>query len=782
MTHDFANHAALLHSYLPAGIVLLAPDARILEANDHAVRWLGLAPQQLTSGVLSLADLALLRPDGELLQPAEHPVERARALRQPVRGCVVGRRRPGGELVWARMDVHPECAAGDLHRIVLILIDVTAERVAEQRWQESERRFTEAQQVARMGSFEWDPGTDLLWCSQGMLELHAFAVSGPLVPFARLLEAAAPGARAAMLARREELRAGKDHFEVDLQCVRPDGTMHWIHRRVRAVRAPDGWLLRIDGTDIDITGRKRAEAELAASQSKLVAAMDSMTDAVFISDAAGKLLDFNEAFATFHRFADKAVCARTLAGYPLFLDVYLPDGTLAPVGQWPVPRALAGESVTNAEYGLRRKDTGESWIGSFSFAPIRDSDGAIVGSVVVGRDITEQKRAAEGSRQLREQLLQAQKMESVGRLAGGVAHDFNNLLTVQQGYCELMRQRLRPDDPLAGCLREIEAVVERAAGLTRQLLAFSRKQTLQPKVLDLNLLVSDLGSMLLRLLGEDVELAITMAAVPARVRADPGQLEQVLVNLAVNGRDAMPDGGRLWIEVSSLEVDAHCAEVQFGVAPGSYAMLAVRDTGHGMDEEIQRHIFEPFFTTKGVGKGTGLGLSTVHGIVLQSGGNVWVYSAPGKGTTVKVVLPRVEESGTPTPAQESAMPRGAGELVLLVEDEVALRRLGQQLVESLGYRVQVAENGSEALLLLEQHRLVPDLLITDVVMPGMNGRLLAERARQLLPGLRVLFMSGYTDDATLQHGIETHGLNFMEKPFTLAGLAQKIHAVLAEKA
>ena len=378
-----------------------------------------------------------------------------------------------------------------------------------------------------------------------------------------------------------------------------------------------------------------------------------------------------------------------------------------------------------------------------------------------------------------EQLRQSQKLEAIGQLAGGVAHDFNNLLMAQMCYCESIKAALPPADPLAADVVEIMACAERAAGLTRQLLAFSRKQTLQPIVLELKAVVADIEKMLRRVIGEDIDLVTVLSPAGGRVKADPGQLEQVLVNLVVNARDAMPAGGKLMIETADVELDAEYARAHAGVVPGPYAMLAVTDTGAGMDEATRMRLFEPFFTTKERGKGTGLGLATVYGIVKQSGGNIWVYSEPGRGTTFKIYLPRVKAAATPRLQPSGLAAAGGGELLLIVEDEPHLRALFGRMVTELGYRVRTAESGEAALRVVASEDLRPDLLVTDVVLTGMGGKVLAERLRALRPGLRVLYMSGYTDNAIVHHGVLEADTPFLQKPFSIGDLAAKIRELLA---
>jgi hypothetical protein len=418
----------------------------------------------------------------------------------------------------------------------------------------------------------------------------------------------------------------------------------------------------------------------------------------------------------------------------------------------------------------------------------RKKDGAIIEVDIAANPIVFEGRKAwlllatdvTEKRSLEAQLLQSQKMESMGRLAGGVAHDFNNLLGIITGYGELLRKKVAADPRLIKYVDDILKAAERAAGLTRQLLAFSRKQVLQPRILDLNAVVGETEKMLQRLIGEDIQLLTVLDEHVDPVRADPGQMDQVLMNLAVNARDAMPRGGRLTIETGNVVLDQAYSRQHAGVAPGHYVMLAVSDTGHGMTSEVRTRVFEPFFTTKGPGKGTGLGLATVHGIVQQSGGHIWVYSEPGHGTTFKVYLPRTDAPGwaveTPAPA-EIELPRGS-ETVLLVEDEASLRKLVRECLEASGYTVLEASHGTAALERSERHPGRIDLLMTDVVMPGMSGRELAERLRASRPEIRILYMSGYTDDAVVLHGVLAEDMAFLQKPFTAAELAGRVREVL----
>ncbi len=370
-------------------------------------------------------------------------------------------------------------------------------------------------------------------------------------------------------------------------------------------------------------------------------------------------------------------------------------------------------------------------------------------------------------------------MEAVGRLAGGIAHDFNNLLTVISGNCQFSLLELKEGDPLKGNIEEIKAAVDRATSLTRQLLAFSRRQILETKVLDLNTIIRDLDKMLRRVIGEDIELVTLLSDGLGTVKSDPGWMEQVIMNLAVNARDAMPSGGKLIIETTNVELDEPYAHSHAAVKPGRYVKLCVGDTGIGMPPEVREHLFEPFFTTKEKGKGTGLGLSTVYGIVMQSGGNIWVYSEPGLGTTFKIYLPRVDESLEEMREKVTREePPCGGETILVVEDEQDVRRLTVRVLERRGYRVLETSCGDDALVLSKERKEPIHMILTDVVMPGMSGRQLADQLLPLHPKMKVLYMSGYTDNAIFHHGVLEEGINYIQKPFTIDGLARKVREVL----
>ena len=506
--------------------------------------------------------------------------------------------------------------------------------------------------------------------------------------------------------------------------------------------------------------RKRSEERMRESEARIHVLIDQLP-------AVLSMVDMNLHFTSVlgADLARLGLKPDQLVGMSLSEYFETSDPAFAPIAAH--LRALAGEPVT---YQVEWKG------GSYAchVEPMRDAAGEVQGAICMALDVTDRKR-------LEEQFRQAQKMEAVGRLAGGIAHDFNNLLMVIQGYADLLADRLSPGDSLRRSAEQIQTAAQRATSLTKQLLAFSRKQMLAPTVLNINTVVTDMEKILRRLIGEHIDLNVSSAPDLWLVKADRSQIEQVIMNLAINARDAMPDGGRLTIE--SANVDLESVENRPGaLTPRKYVMLAVTDNGSGMDAQTQAHIFEPFFTTKEKGKGTGLGLATVYGIVNQSGGYVWVYSEPGQGSTFKIYLPQTEDTlATASSVQRTdtaSLPRGV-EVVLLVEDEKGVRDLAREYLETIGYKVLEAENSHIALELAAMHSGPIHLLLTDVVMPGIGGRELGARISAIRPDIRILYMSGYTDQAVVHQGILDREAVLLQKPFTLATLAWKLREVLA---
>ena len=551
-------------------------------------------------------------------------------------------------------------------------------------------------------------------------------------------------------------RPGLSRDEMDLVRQHNDALLRKLQRKVGQLEAA-------------LEERNRAEGNLRRTNAFLDSIIENVPDMIFLKDAR------ELRFVRFNRAGEE------LLGYARAELVGKRDHDFFPEDQADFftekdREVLRGKTIVEIpEEPLETKDKGRRIVRTKK-VPILNADGEAEYLLGISEDITDVKQAEEEHRKLEGQLRESQKLEAIGRLAGGVAHDFNNLLTVVLGHTGFAIETTREGEPLRADLEAIQKAGERAAALTRQLLAFSRRQVLEPDVLNLNTVVTSVESMLRRLLGEDIEIVTRLDDDLGNVLVDPGQLEQVLMNLAVNARDAMPSGGRLTLATENVEIDEDFTEGHLAVDPGEFVMLAVTDTGCGMDAATRAQIFEPFFTTKEKGKGTGLGLSTVFGIVKQSGGGVWVYSEAGQGTTFKVFLPRVVAAASKPKHRAAPVLAVGNKVVLLVEDDDTVRRIAERILDAAGYRVQAASNGDEALLVCEKLGGEVDLLLTDVVMPGMNGRELAERITRHCPRLKTLYMSGFSDD-----GIVPRAARFIGKPFSAAELTQKVREVLDEE-
>jgi PAS domain S-box-containing protein len=582
----------------------------------------------------------------------------------------------------------------------------------------------------------------------------------------------------------------------EFQARRKDGVMIWLSENAHAVRDASGAVLYYDGMLQDITERKRVEEALRQSEATLRGVFQAapigiciMKDRLFQSA--------NDYWCKSFGYTEKSLLGKS----PRML--YESDEEYERVGRELYTHFQEG-GIATSETRLRRSDGALRDV-ILTTAPLRAGD-PTAGKVMTIHDITEQRK-------LKAQFIEAQKMEVIGHLAGGVAHDFNNVLAVIMGYSDLITEQLGPDSPLRQCTEEIRHATERAAGLTRQLLIFSRKQTVQPVVLDLNDAVKDLNKMLRRLVNEHIEMAVVPGKQTGRIKADPGYVGQVLMNLVVNARDAMPNGGKLTIATNNVTLDenyspcgvsggtspgqvhpvklpplSHGAgsstpqskHTHPGAIPGDYVMLSVSDTGTGMTEEVKARLFEAFFTTKPSGKGTGLGLATCQTIVQQSGGHIDVDSEVGKGTTFKIYFPRVEQplDVAARPIPTGPLPRGT-ETLLIVEDEPSVRHLAAGVLESQGYTVLRAANGQDALHVAREHKGSPiRLVVTDVIMPLMGGKVMAEWLKTTYPDLIILFTSGYTDDAIAQHGVLDAGVEFLSKPYTPATLVRKVREML----
>ena len=670
-----------------------------------------------------------------------------------------------GGVVHGEFVASPQVKEGKVIGVLGIARDITRRKKAEEALRTSEQKYRTILENIEEGYYEVDVAGNFTFFNDSLCQIYGYPRE-ELMGMNDRQYTDQENAKKLFQAFNKVYRTGEPTREFDWEIISKDGTKRSIEASVSLMKDSSGNRIGFRGLIHDITGRKRAEEQL----SKLFRAVEQSPATVIITDTDANIEYVNPKFTQ-------------LTGYTLG-EVIGKNPRILKSGETPPEEyKLLWETITSGrewrgEFHNKKKN-GEIYWELASISSIKNPEGLVTHFVAVKEDITERKRAEEERATLQEQLRQSQKMEAIGQLAGGVAHDFNNLLTVIKGYSQLSLNETKESDPLRGNIEEIKKASDRAADLTRQLLAFSRRQIMEAKVLDLNALLQNLDKMLRRIIGEDIELVTSLGENLGTVKADPGQIEQVIINLAVNAKDAMPKGGRLTIETANTELDDSYARAHVAVTPGPYVMIAVSDTGTGMPPEVRDRVFEPFFTTKGKGKGTGLGLSTVYGIVKQSGGNIWIYSESGKGTTLKIYLPRVDEPAeeVKTQAVGEEFPLGS-ETILIVEDDKEVRNLAVRILKRQGYTVLDGSYGAEAFNACRQHKGPIHLLVTDVVMPGMDGRALSESLSKLHPEMKVLYMSGYTDDAIIRHGVMEKGMNYIQKPFTVNGLTNKVREVL----
>ncbi|HWQ34158.1 MAG TPA: PAS domain S-box protein [Blastocatellia bacterium] len=654
--------------------------------------------------------------------------------------------------------------------VMALMDDITERQRAEDALRENEERFRATFEQAAVGMTHLGLDGRFLLVNQKLCEFLGYSREELLTR--TFQELTWPEDLAANLTQLRRVLAGEiQTFSMEQRYIRSDGSLVWANLTVSLVRDEAGQPGYFVSVVQDITWRKLAEENLKRNQEMLANAEALAHAGSFEWDLVSNRVTWSDEM---YRIYGQSP-AQFVPTFEAFLNCVHPDDQQ--VIHQAIQDALSGRRSFEMEERIIRPDGATRVLATRGVAHFNQHNSP-VRLIGICQDITERKLAEAALAESEEQLRQAQKMEAVGRLAGGIAHDFNNLLTAITGYSVLLLKKLGDDSPLRREIEEIHAASERASTLTRQLLAFSRKQILQPQVLDLNYIVTDIEQMLRRLIGEDIELIIRCAPGLRAVRADPGQIEQVLINLAVNSRDAMPQGGTLTIETANCDPEE---KPGIPAQPTRAVRLTVTDTGCGMDAETQSRIFEPFFTTREPGKGTGLGLSTVYGIIEQSGGRITVQSAPGQGATFTIFLPAIEEAEEAlkvTP--ETADLPGGTETILLVEDEEMVRRLVSQSLRLVGYHVLEAGSGPQALELCRQYNGPLHLLLTDVVMPQMSGRELAEELKRSHQQLKLLFMSGYTEDRIVTHGLSVSPLSLLQKPFTPETLARRVREVLDE--
>ncbi|MCF8123896.1 MAG: PocR ligand-binding domain-containing protein [Desulfarculaceae bacterium] len=558
----------------------------------------------------------------------------------------------------------------------------------------------------------------------------------------------------------------------------PKYSRETVHHLISFLAKFSGYLSRVSLANMqlqkEITERKQAETALKDSQARLRTLIQTIPDLVWLKDQQGTYLLCNPRFESFFGASEKEIAGKS--------DYDFVDKDLADHFRKHDKISMAKGKPSKNEEEVTFADDGHRELLETIKTPMYTNDGQLAGVLGIGRDITERKRAEEEKLLLEEQYHQAQKVESIGRLAGGVAHDYNNALSVIIGFTELAMDEVDPAGPLRANLGQVLTAAQRAADITRQLLAFARKQPIAPKVLDLNLTVASMFKMLRHLISEDIDLAWSPGADLWPVKLDPSQVDQILANLCVNARDAIEGVGKITIETGNATFDeAYCA-AHPGFVPGRFVLLAVSDDGCGIGKEILDNMFEPFFTTKDADKGTGLGLSTVYGIVKQNNGFINVYSKPGEGTAIKIYLPRhLGEAVGALEVSTQGLAKGRGEVILLVEDDLPILKLAKKTLHGLGYKVLAAGTPSEAMALAEQHPGGIDLLLTDVIMPQMNGRELAERLQTFYPDIKCVYMSGYTSNVIAHHGVLDEGVHFIQKPFFKKDMAKTVRKALDEK-
>ncbi len=754
-----AEYRSMVENLLE-GIVQLTPQGQFLNANRTAARMLGYE---------SSAELLTRLNQGQ--QPLYVDPECVSKLKRLLdqRGAVQGFEaevyRRDGSKIWIALSLRviSEPSGARLH-YEGTLADITERRLAQEALQQSQQSLSNL--LRNLPGLVYRRRNDPQWTadflSDGCLDLLGYhpteMIGNWKISYLQLIHA---DDRALVWEQIQAALQAGTPFQLTYRIRTADGQEKWVWEQGRGMAGPDNQVRVLEGFITDITERKRAEQAVRTSEAKYRTLIENLEQSVFLKDRQLRFVAANRRFCQSLGCAEADIVGKTdFDFFPLALAEKLQADDRVVLHEG---RQLEVEEEQVAEGKLPRTV-------HIVKTPVRDGQGQLEGVLGILWDVTEQ-------RALEAQLRQSQKMEAVGRLAGGVAHDFNNLLTVISGCSEMLLRSVLPEDPAHGIAEEIRKAGERAASLTRQLLTFSRKQVVTPQVLNLNDLVAHTQKLLRRLIGEDIELTTVLDPNLGPVKVDPGQFEQVLLNLAVNARDAMPQGGRLTLQTANVTRNGKEAHPEEQAGP--QVLLTVTDTGCGMSEQVKARIFEPFFTTKEMGKGTGLGLAIVYGIVKQSGGHIEVESQLEHGTTFQVYFPRAEavperESRAEVPPQAACIT----ETVLLVEDDESVRGMVRKLLSHSGYCLLEASSGMEALRVSEQHPGPIHLLLTDVVMPQMSGRVLAERLAPLRPEMKVLYLSGYTDDAVVRHGVLEAGAPFLQKPFTLESLMRKVRAVL----
>jgi PAS domain S-box-containing protein len=755
--------ASAVQHQMPVGVVVAeAPSGRLVSVNAQMTAIFRMAFKPAPD-LKSYTDWVGYHENGARYTALEWPLARTVITSQPTPAEEIRIQRGDGSDGFIRMSSSPVVdTEGKVVAAVAVVVDITDQRKAERAVRSTDERFKFVARATTDVIWDWDIKSNSVVWNDSVETVFGHKQNRIFPEIQWWYDHLHPGDRERVMAGLHGvLEHGGTSWTDQYRYQRGDGTYADVIDRGYIARDNTGTAVRMIGAITDVTEKTRSEAAIRF-QAQL---LNAVQQAVVATDPDGIVIFWNKFAENLYGWTATEAVGKTI-------EELTPSPFLREHGADITERAAAGESWTG-EFLVQGK-SGKAFPALLTTAPVRDSAGNVLGFVRVSIDLTER-------RNLEEQFRQSQKMDAVGRLAGGIAHDFNNLLTVIRLNTEIIMEGFDPTDPRSDDVKQIRSAAERASSLTRQLLAFSRKQILQPRVLDMNSVVSTVEPMLKRLIGEDITI-VSQCSARGYVVADPGQLEQVLVNLVVNARDAMPQGGRISIETNNVVLDDTYTSEHAPVISGHYVMLAVTDNGVGMNRETREHAFDPFFTTKEAGKGTGLGLATVYGIVKQSGGYVWIYSEPGLGTTLKLYFPEVSAAAAFGPSAEKQSlgdKRNLGsETILLVEDEDAVRGLTCRILERQGYRVIPAQHGKDAMEIASKEEGRIDLVLTDVVMPGMNGRGLVERLVGIRPRIKSLYMSGYTDDDIIRRGFIEPSKSFLQKPFTSEALLQTVRKVL----
>jgi len=823
---------------LSEGIVLQGADGTIRASNASAERILGLTPEQMSGKTSFDPGWRAVHEDGTPFPGETHPSMVTLRSGRSCHDVVMGVHKPDGSLVWISIESQPLVKPGESrpYAVVSSFTDVSERKLRETELAEARRRMIDAARKAKLAYWRQDVaargGPSVYTWAEAADVIFGVPIEDLPTDYERYLKWVHPDDVERLAERYRQTETSAHSYQMEYRVLRPDGKTVWVHELGEVEKQEGTTPLSYVGTLQDITERKlaalalqrltRTLRTLSRAKQALIRASDERTlyrdmCRVIVETGGYRMAWIGLLESDPEKPVRPVAEAGHVAGY---LDIASISWADSELGRGPTGMAArTGFVEVNADFATnpavapwRDQALNRGYRSSLAL-PLVDA-GKVFGVLTIyapeanafGPDEIEQltdfssdlcygvralrlavahEREIDERRLLEQRLQQSQKMEALGQLASGVAHDFNNLLTIISGFSDTLLEKLPSQDPLRELVTPISEAGERGAALTGQLLALSQRSVLEPRIVDLNAIVADVRKMLGRLIGENIKLVTSFDPEARRVRVDPGHLEQVLINLAINSRDAMPEGGRLTIETANVALDATYVAGRPGVAPGNYVRLSVTDTGVGIPAQVRARIFEPFFTTKETGKGTGLGLAIVHGIVKQSGGFIEVYSEPGIGTTVKVYIPAAEGAiamgGAPLPAAESEPDLTGIETVLLVDDEEDILRLGRLVLETKGYKVIAARDGAEGMRAAEEHHGPIDILITDVVMPGMGGRRLAEALRAMHPQMKVLFASGYPEDAIVRHGILQAEVAFLRKPYTTVGLLKKMREVLNER-